>query len=65
MPFYTPVQNVRAFRRDKPYDQIAWSDFKTVVDEFHGRIDRWYIEPTKKLGENGHFAFPVMAMTEG
>lgn len=65
MPFYTPVQNARAFRRGKPYDQVNWNDFREVVNEFHGRIDDWYILPMKELikhSEGGHFVFPVMAM---
>ena len=65
MPFYTPVQNARAFRRGKPYDQINWNNFRDVVNEFHGRIDDWYLQPTKVLinhREGGHFAFAVMAI---
>src|ERR1019366_2899813 len=65
MPFYMPVQNARAFRRGKPYDQVNWNDFREVVNEFHGRIDDWYILPTKELvkhNEGGHFVFPVMAI---
>lgn len=62
MPFYTPVQNARAFRREKPYDKIDWNNFREVLNEFHGRLDDWYIMPAKELGKNGHFAFPVMAM---
>jgi hypothetical protein len=65
MPFYTPIQNARAFRRGKPYDQINWSNFLEVVNEFHGRIDDWYILPTKELikhSDGGHFAFAVMAI---
>ena len=65
MPFYIPVQNARAFRRAKPYDQVNWNDFREVVDAFHGRMDDWYILPTKALvqhNEGGHFVFPVMAI---
>lgn len=65
MPDYLPVQNARAFRRDKAYDQIKWSNFREVIDEFHGRIDDWYIKPAKALinhNEGGHFAFAVMAI---
>jgi hypothetical protein len=65
MSFYIPVQNARAFARGKPYDQIKWGDFREVVNEFHHRIDDWYIEPTKVLinhNEGGHFVFPVMAI---
>jgi len=65
MPFYTPVQNARAFRRGKPYDQINWNNFHDVINEFHGRIDDWYILPTKELinhKEGGHWVFPIMAI---
>ena len=65
MPFYEPIQNARAFRRGKPYDQVKWNDFREVINEFHGRIDDWYILPTKELikhTEGGHFVFPVMAI---
>ena len=65
MPFYTPVQNARAFRRMTRYDQIDWNDFTAVVDAFYGRIDDWYILPTKQLmnhADGGHFAFAVMAL---
>lgn len=65
MPFYTPVQNARAFRRMTRYDQINWNDFGAVVDAFHGRIDDWYILPTKELinhNDGGHYAFAVMAL---
>ena len=65
MPFYTPVQNARAFRRMTRYDQINWNDFTAVVDAFHGRIDDWYILPTKELinhKDGGHYAFAVMAL---
>jgi hypothetical protein len=65
MPFYAPVQNARAFRRGKPYDQVNWTDFREVVNEFHGRIDDWYIRPSKELinhDEGGHFVFPIMAI---
>ena len=65
MPFYTPVQNARAFRRMTRYDQIKWNDFRAVVDAFHGRIDDWYILPTKELinhKDGGHYAFAVMAL---
>lgn len=65
MPFYTPVQNARAFRLTTRYDEISWHDFPKVVDAFHGRIDDWYILPTKELinhKEGGHFAFAVMAL---
>lgn len=66
MSFYTPIQSARAFRRGKRYDQIDWNNFGKVIEEFHGRIDDWYIIPTKKLismEEGGHFVFPIMAMT--
>lgn len=62
MSFYIPVQNARAFRREKPYDKVDWNNFREVLNEFHGRIDDWYITPAKELGKNGHFVFPVMAM---
>lgn len=65
MPFYIPVQNARAFRRTTPYDQIRWNDFREVVNAFHGRIDDWYILPTKELinhKEGGHYAFAIMAL---
>src|ERR1035437_8922705 len=65
MPFYIPVQNARAFRRLTRYDQINWKDLRAVVDAFHGRIDDWYILPTKVLishPDGGHFVFPIMAM---
>ncbi|MDR3548232.1 MAG: hypothetical protein P4M11_08230 [Candidatus Pacebacteria bacterium] len=65
MSFYIPVQNARAFRREKAYDQIHWNNFREVVDEFHGRIDDWYILPTKVLinhKDGGHFVFPIMAI---
>jgi hypothetical protein len=65
MPFYIPVQSARAFRRMTRYDQINWKDFRAVVDAFHGRIDDWYIHPTKILihhPEGGHWVFPVMAI---
>jgi hypothetical protein len=65
MAFYTPVQNVRAFRRMTGYDQINWNDFREVVNAFHGRIDDWYILPTKELirhREGGHYAFAIMAL---
>jgi len=62
MPFYAPVQNARAFRIGKSYDQIDWSKFRDVIDEFHRRIDEWYIKPAKELGKNGYFAFSVMAI---
>jgi len=65
MPFYTPIQNARAFRRMTRYDQINWNDFTVVVDAFHGRIDDWYILPTKELinhKDGGHYAFAVMAL---
>jgi hypothetical protein len=65
MPFYKPIQNARAFRRMTRYDQIDWSNFTAVVDAFHGRIDDWYILPTKELinhKDGGHYAFAVMAL---
>jgi len=65
MSFYTPVQNARAFRRVTRYDEINWNDFGAVVDAFHGRIDDWYILPTKELinhKDGGHYAFAVMAL---
>jgi hypothetical protein len=62
MSFYMPVQNARAFRREKPYDKVNWNNFREVLDEFHGRMDYWYILPAKELGKNGHFVFPVMAI---
>lgn len=65
MPFYIPVQNARAFRRMTRYDQINWNDFTAVVDAFHGRIDDWYILPTKELinhKDGGHYSFAVMAL---
>jgi hypothetical protein len=65
MPFYTPVQNARAFRRMTRYDQINWNNFGEVVDAFHGRIDDWYILPTKELinhKDGGHYAFAIMAL---
>ncbi len=65
MPFYSPVQSARAFRRTTRYDEISWNDFSKVVDAFHGRIDDWYILPTKALihhAEGGHYAFAVMAL---
>ncbi len=65
MPFYIPVQNARAFRRMTRYDQINWNNFSEVVDAFHGRIDDWYILPTKELinhKDGGHYAFAVMAL---
>lgn len=62
MAFYIPVQNARAFRREKGYDMVDWSNFREVLNDFHGRMDDWYIIPAKELGKNGHFVFPVMAM---
>jgi hypothetical protein len=62
MSYYMPVQNARAFRREKPYDKIDWNNFQEVLAEFHGRIDDWYIIPAKELGKNGHYVFPVMAV---
>jgi hypothetical protein len=65
MPFYTPIQNTRAFRRSTPYDQINWNNFGEVIDAFHGRIDDWYILPIKELinhKDGGHYAFAVMAL---
>ena len=60
--FYIPVPSARAFRHEKSYDKIDWKNFREVLNEFHGRMDDWYIIPAKELGKNGHFAFPVMAM---
>lgn len=65
MPFYKPEQSARAFRRMTRYDQINWNDFTSVIDAFHGRIDDWYILPTKELlnhKDGGHYAFAVMAL---
>jgi len=62
MPFYKPVETARAFRIGKPYYKIDWNNFREVLNEFHGRIDDWYIKPAKELGKNGDFAFPVMAI---
>ena len=65
MPFYEPVQKARAFRRMTRYDQIKWDDFREVVNAFHGRIDDWYLLPTKELikhKEGGHYVFAIMAL---
>ena len=65
MPFYSPVQNARAFRRMTRYDQVNWNNFNEVVDAFHARIDDWYILPTKELinhKDGGHYAFAIMAL---
>ena len=65
MPTYIPVQSARAFRRMTRYDQINWNNFSEVVDAFHGRIDDWYILPTKGLinhKDGGHYAFAIMAL---
>jgi hypothetical protein len=65
MSFYAPIQKARAFRRETRYDEITWTDFCAVIDAFHGRIDDWYILPTKELinhRDGGHYAFAVMAL---
>jgi len=65
VPLYTPIQNARAFRRGKRYDEVNWNNFREVINEFHGRIDDWYIKPTKALinhDEGGHWVFPIMAI---
>ncbi len=65
MADFLPIQSARAFRPGTRYDQIDWSVFREVIDAFKGRINDWYIQPTKELikhTDGGHYAFAVMAL---
>ena len=59
---YEVVRERRYFDRDRRYSEINWVNLAAVVEAFEKRISNWYIEPARKLAENGHFAFTVMAI---
>ena len=52
----------RFFSSQRLYSDIDWSSFDQIVDAYVGRIRDWYIEPSRVLAGNIHFAFSVMAL---
>lgn len=60
--FYRVVLADRYFSKDVRYDQVDWGSLCCVVDAYATRLDDWYFRPARKLAEDGHNAFSVMAL---
>lgn len=63
MSHHLPVKTKRLFRPKRKYSQIKWTDFREVVAEFKGRIEAWYIQPTRAISQVPDAAFAEMALT--
>lgn len=60
---YIPIQTERLFTFEDTYDQIDWSDFQTVISFYKKQLEYWYILPGLELKKEGHFGFPVAAIS--
>lgn len=63
MSHHQPVEAARLFRPEKHYSEIKWQDFREVVSEFKGRIEAWYLQPTRAVSQVPDAAFAEMALT--